>query len=236
MKQLLLTTKQRAMLETLALRTLNEKVGRCCLKNPAFWKFSGSNRMLGKDLFVPSISGTSWDSGTRSSNGKWLSRVQTIFMEYPVTQAIRELRAKKVKFTPHLYDYVEKGGTFESAKQLGVDEYAVIKTLVFETNEIKPLIVLMHGDQEVSQKNLARFLNVKTVEPASAERAMKWTGYQFGGTSPFGLKTQMPVYVEKTIFDLERIYINGGKRGFLVKIEPKVLNEVLEAIEVEVGI
>ena len=157
-------------------------------------------------------------------------------MEYPITQAVRELRARNVEFVPHLYDYVEKGGTVVSAKQLGVDEHAVIKTLVFETNEKKPLIVLMHGDREVSQKNLARHLDVKSVEPASAERAMKWTGYQFGGTSPFGLKTQTPIFAERTILDLDTVYINGGKRGFLVEIEPKVLNEVLEVIEVEVGI
>jgi Cys-tRNA(Pro) deacylase len=155
---------------------------------------------------------------------------------YPITAAVRHLRGKKVDFVPHIYEYVEKGGTSESANQLRVDEHSVIKTLVFETSEKKPLVVLMHGDREVSQKNLARLLNVKTVEPASVERAMKWTGYQFGGTSPFGLKMQMPVHVEKTIFDLDKIYINGGKRGFLVEIEPKILNEVLETIEVEVGI
>lgn len=157
-------------------------------------------------------------------------------MDYPVTQAIRYLREKKVEFVPHLYDYVEKGGTAESAKQLGVDEHAVIKTLVFETNEKKPLIVLMHGDREVSTKNLARHIGVKSVEPASQDRATKFTGYQFGGTSPFGLKTQMPVYVEKTIFDLDRIYINCGKRGFLVEIEPTTLSEVLIALEIEVAI
>src|SRR6476660_7734704 len=117
-------------------------------------------------------------------------------MDHPVTPAIRILRDKKVPFTPHLYDHVEKGGTAESARQLGVDEHAVIKTLVFETNEKKALIVLMHGDKQVSTKNLARHIGVKTVEPATAERATKFTGYQFGGTSPFGLKTQMPIYAE----------------------------------------
>ncbi len=156
-------------------------------------------------------------------------------MDYPITQAVRFLREKKVDFVPHLYDYVEKGGTRESAKQLGVDEHAVVKTLVFETNEKKPLIVLMHGDREVSTKNLARVLNVKSIEPASADKASKWTGYMFGGTSPFGTKTEIPVYVEKTIFDLERVYINGGKRGFLVEIESRVLREVLSAVAVEVG-
>jgi Cys-tRNA(Pro) deacylase len=155
--------------------------------------------------------------------------------DIPITPAVRFLREKKLDFTPHIYQYIEKGGTSESAKQLRVDEHAVIKTLVFETNEKKPLIVLMHGDREVSTKNLARHLGVKTVEPAGAERAAKWTGYVFGGTSPFGTKTKLPVYVEKTIFDLEKIYINGGKRGFLVEIDPIEL-KTLDIKEVEVAI
>ena len=157
-------------------------------------------------------------------------------MDYPITPAIRFLRDKKVHFVPHLYDYVEKGGTGESARQLGVNEHAVIKTLVFETNEKRPLIVLMHGDRQVSAKNLARHIGVKSAEPATPERANKWTGYLVGGTSPFGTRTAMPVYVEKTIFDLERIYINGGKRGFLVEIDAGVLKNVLKIEEVVVGI
>ena len=157
-------------------------------------------------------------------------------MDFPVTQAVRFLREKKVNFTPHLYDYVEKGGTRESARQLGVDEHSVVKTLIFETNENKPLIVLMHGDRQVSSKNLARHLGVKSVEPSTPERASKFTGYMFGGTSPFGMRTVMPVYVESTIFELDSIYINGGKRGFLVEIEPVVLKKVLIVEEVEVGI
>lgn len=157
-------------------------------------------------------------------------------MDHPITQAIRFLREQRVEFTPHLYDYVEKGGTGESARQLGVDEHVVIKTLVFETNEKKPVIVLMHGDRQVSTKNLARHIGVKSVEPASPERATKWTGYQFGGTSPFGLRTSIPVYAEKTIFDLDRIYINGGKRGFLVEIDPSVLRSVFDVTEISVGL
>jgi len=156
-------------------------------------------------------------------------------VEYPITQAVRFLREKKVEFVPRHYEYVEKGGTRESAKQLGVDEHAVVKTLVFETNEKKPLIVLMHGDREVSTKNLARYLGVKSVEPATPEKATKLTGYLVGGTSPFGTRTVMPVYVERTIFDLDKIYINGGKRGFLVEIEPSVLRNI-QAVEIEVGI
>src|SRR3982751_1510434 len=157
-------------------------------------------------------------------------------MEYPITPAVRFLRDKKVDFVPHMYHYVEKGGTSESARQLGVDEHSVVKTLIFETNERKPLIVLMHGDRQVSAKNLARHLGVKSVEPATPDRANKWTGYLVGGTSPFGTRTQMPVYVERTIFDLERIYINGGKRGFLVEIAPYILKERLASEGVEVGI
>ncbi len=157
-------------------------------------------------------------------------------VDFPVTSAVRFLRDKRVEFVPHLYDYVEHGGTSESARQLGFDEHPIIKTLVFETNENKPLIVLMHGDRQVSTKNLARQIGVKSVEPASPERAMKFTGYQFGGTSPFGLRTQIPIYVEKTILDLDRIYINGGKRGFLVEIDPKAIIETLQATAVEVAI
>ena len=156
-------------------------------------------------------------------------------LNHPITAAVRFLREKKIPFAPHLYKYVEHGGTSESAKQLGVDEHAVIKTLVFETSEKKPLIVLMHGDREVSTKNLARQIGVKSVEPASAERATKWTGYIFGGTSPFGTKTKVPVYAERTIFDLDEIYINGGKRGFLVEIDPAGLRS-LNINEVDVAI
>ena len=157
-------------------------------------------------------------------------------MDYPITPAVRFLREKKVDFVPHLYDYVERGGTRESAKQLVVDEHAVVKTLVFETSDKKPLIVLMHGDREVSTKNLARLLNVKAVAPATPEKASRLTGYLGGGTSPFGTKTKMPIYAEKTIFELDRIYINGGKRGFLVEIEPGVLKTALQIVEVEAAV
>lgn len=157
-------------------------------------------------------------------------------MDYPVTAAVRFLREKKVEFVPHLYDYVEKGGTGESARQLGVDEHAVVKTLIFETNEKKPLIVLMHGDRIVSAKNLARHIGVKSVEPATPDRASKHTGYLVGGTSPFGTRIAMPVYVESTILELEKIYINGGKRGFLVEIETGELKRVLNVEGIEVAI
>ena len=157
-------------------------------------------------------------------------------MDYPVTPAVRLLREKKVEFEPHLYDYVERGATRHSAESLGVDEHAVVKTLVMETEAKKPLIVLMHGDREVSTKNLARHLGVKSVYPCDFAQAQKHTGYLVGGTSPFGTREKMPVYAERTIFDLPKIYINGGKRGFLVSINPQVLREVLHAEEVEVAI
>jgi Cys-tRNA(Pro) deacylase len=157
-------------------------------------------------------------------------------MNYPITPAIRVLREKKIEFEPHVFEYVEKGGTRHSSAILGVDEHEIVKTLIFETNEKKPLIVLMHGDRQASTKNLARHLNVKSVAPVAPEKANKLTGYMVGGTSPFGVKTKMTVYAEKTVFDLERIYINGGKRGFLVSINSKDLREVLKIEEVEIGI
>ena len=155
-------------------------------------------------------------------------------MNYSITPAIRVLRENKIDFEPHIFEYVEKGGTKHSSEVLGVDEHIVIKTLVFETDAKKPVLVLMHGDAQVSTKNLARFLNVKAVAPAAPERANKLTDYLVGGTSPFGIKTKMPIYAEKTIFELSRIYINGGKRGFLVELEPRVLKEALQVEEVEV--
>ena len=155
-------------------------------------------------------------------------------MNYPVTPAIRVLREQKIEFEPHIFEYIEKGGTKHSSEVLKVEEHVVVKTLIFETNEKKPLVVLMHGDFQVSTKELARLLNVKTIVPVSSERANKLTGYLFGGMSPFGTKTKMPVYAEKTIFDLEKIYINGGKRGFLIAIEPRVLRDVLDIEAVEV--
>ena len=157
-------------------------------------------------------------------------------MDYPVTPAVRVLREKKVEFEPHLYEYEERGGTKHSAESLGVAEHAVVKTLVMETEARKALIVLMHGDREVSTKQLARVLGVKTVRPCDPETAQRHTGYLVGGTSPLGTRTRLPVYAEKTIFELPRIYINGGKRGFLVSLDPKLLRELLPAEEVEVAI
>ncbi len=156
--------------------------------------------------------------------------------DFPMTTAVRELKQRKVEFVPHLYNYVEHGGTKVSSDSLGVPEHAVIKTLVMETDEHKPLLVLMHGDLETSTKQLARSLGVKHVELCETDAAQRHTGYVFGGTSPFGTRKRLPVYAEKTIFDLPKIYINGGKRGFLVEIDPKELKMVLEVTEVEVAI
>src|SRR3712207_4525150 len=130
-------------------------------------------------------------------------------MNYPVTPAVRVLRERKVEFEPHLYDYVERGGTRHSAESLQVDEHAVVKTLVMETDARKALVVLMHGDREVSTKQLARVLGVKTVQPCDPAAAQRQTGYLVGGTSPLGTRMKLPVYAEKSIFDLPKIYING---------------------------
>ncbi len=156
--------------------------------------------------------------------------------DYPVTTAIRVLREKKIAFTPHLYAYEERGGTRVSAQALGVSEHQVVKTLVFQTDERKVLLVLMHGDREVSAKELARTLGVKRVEPADEQTAQRQTGYQFGGTSPFGTRQPLPVCVEESILALPTIYINGGKRGFLVEISPADLEKAFSVGRVRVAI
>ena len=141
--------------------------------------------------------------------------------DYPVTQAVRFLREKKIPFEGHLYRYVEHGGTAAAAAALKVPEHAVIKTLVMEDENGQGLIVLMHGDREVSTKDLARFLGVKSIVPSEAGEATRRTGYMVGGTSPFGTRTNLPVYAEATIFAIPRVFINGGKRGFLVSIDSR---------------
>jgi Cys-tRNA(Pro) deacylase len=154
----------------------------------------------------------------------------------PVTPAVRQLRAEQVDFKDHPYSYEEKGGTAVSARELGVDEHCVIKTLIMEDEHKEPLIVLMHGDLQVSTKELARFIGVKQVSPCSPDTAQKHTGYMVGGTSPFGTRRRMTVYMEAGISALERIYINGGKRGFLVSMLPAELIRVLQPVPVTVGI
>ena len=154
----------------------------------------------------------------------------------PSTGALRTLRAAKVDFEVHQYNYEARGGTAVSSRELEVEEASVIKTLVFEDQDKKPLIVLMHGTMEVSTKSLARHLGVKTIVPCKPEVAQKHSGYKVGGTSPFGTKKKLPVYAEKTIFELETIYINGGQRGLLVAITPAILDQLLDVEPVEVGI
>ncbi|WP_144162968.1 Cys-tRNA(Pro) deacylase [Paraburkholderia sp. BCC1885] len=155
------------------------------------------------------------------------------FRHVSETPATQFLRRHGVAFGEHPYDYVEHGGTAESARQLGVDEHQVVKTLVMEDEHAKPLIVLMHGDRTVSTKNLARQIGAKRVEPCKPEVANRHSGYLIGGTSPFGTRKAMPVYVESSILELERIWLNGGRRGFLVSIEPAVLSALLEAKPVQ---
>jgi Cys-tRNA(Pro) deacylase len=154
----------------------------------------------------------------------------------PVSPAVRMLRDHRVAFTDHLYDYEERGGTAVSARELGVDEHAVVKTLVMEDDAKRPMVVLMHGDRKVSTKELARTIGVKTIQPCNPETANRHSGYMVGGTSPFGTRKPMPVYLERTILDLPRIYINGGKRGYLVGIDPAEAVRVLKPVLVSVGI
>ncbi len=154
----------------------------------------------------------------------------------PSTQAIRQLKSNKVEFKPYFYKYVEHGGTKESAKQLNLNEHRVVKTLVFEDNNKKPLIVLMNGDFEVSSKQLARVVGSKKVELANPQKAQKYTGYKVGGTSPFGLRTKMKIYAQKDIFEFDSIVINGGQRGFLVEIKTDDVKKVLNPEIVDVAI
>jgi Cys-tRNA(Pro) deacylase len=154
----------------------------------------------------------------------------------PVTNAIRVLREHGVAYTDHPYDYEERGGTAVSARELGVAEHACIKTLVMEDDAKRPMIVLMHGDREVSTKNLARTLGVKSVQPCAPAVADRHSGYQVGGTSPFGTRRPMPVYMERTIAALDYLYVNGGRRGYLVGMKPDELVRVLQPTLVDVAV
>lgn len=154
----------------------------------------------------------------------------------PETPATRFLQQHRVAHSNHLYEYEEHGGTRVSARELNVDEHAVVKTLVMEDEAGKPLIVLMHGDRKVSTKNLARQIGSKSVSPCKPETAQRHTGYLVGGTSPFGTKKRLPVYIEKSILDLPLVYINGGRRGFLVGVQPHEIVRVLQPVQVECGL
>ncbi|WP_159874736.1 Cys-tRNA(Pro) deacylase [Aquitalea denitrificans] len=151
----------------------------------------------------------------------------------PVTQAIRVLREHKVEYSEHLYKYEDKGGTTVSARELGVDEHCVVKTLIMEDEQKHPLIVLMHGDREVGTGMLAKQIGAKKINPCDPKTADKHSGYQVGGTSPFGTRHPMPVYMESSIAELARIYINGGKRGFLIGIDPQEVIRVLQPVLVQ---
>lgn len=151
------------------------------------------------------------------------------------TPATAFLKRAKLAYTEHLYDYVDRGGTAESARQLGVDEHQVVKTLVMQDEAARPLVVLMHGDRQVSLKALAREIGAKKVEPCTAEVAQRHSGYRVGGTSPFGTKKAMPVYVEASVLDLAVIYINGGRRGYLVGLDPRTAMPLLQARAVHCG-
>ena len=153
----------------------------------------------------------------------------------PVTQAVRVLREHGVRYTDHPYAYEPRGGTSASARELAVDEHVVVKTLVMEDERKRPMIVLMHGDREVSTKNLARFIGVKHVVPCEPAVADRHTGYQVGGTSPFGTRKAMPVYMERSIRDLPYLYVNGGRKGYLVGMTPADLMRVLAPVLVDVA-
>lgn len=157
-------------------------------------------------------------------------------LKVPATTAIRFLKQHRVKFIPRPYPYEDKGGTKGSAKALHVDEFSVIKTLVMEDDEQRPFIVLMHGSCEVSLKHLARQLKVKQITPCSPDKADRVTGYQTGGISPFGTRQSLPVYMEASIEQLEKIWINGGKRGLLVEMSPTDLIRILQPVKVSVAI
>jgi len=150
--------------------------------------------------------------------------------------AVRALRAAGLAFVPHLYPWQPHGGTHASSVALGVPEHAVVKTLIFENERGEPLCILMHGDREVSVKQLARAIGTKSVGPCAPEVADRHSGYQVGGTSPFGLRRAMQIYIQTTILALPRIYINGGARGFLVEIDPRDLERVLSPIAVDVAV
>jgi Cys-tRNA(Pro) deacylase len=152
------------------------------------------------------------------------------------TPAVHFLRKHGIAFTEHPYRYEEHGGTRVSSRELGVDEHVVVKTLVMEDEAKRPLIVLMHGDRAVSTKQLARQTGRKAIEPCDPAVAQRHTGYAVGGTSPFGTRKPLPVFVERTILDLERLYINGGRRGLLVGMAPSDLTRVLGATPVEVAL
>lgn len=162
--------------------------------------------------------------------------VHNLKQEYPMTPAIRMLKAANVEYTPMLYVFEERGGTSHLARELGVDEHLTVKTLIMETDAKKPLVILMHGDCSVSTKELARVVGVKSIHPCEPARADHFSGYHVGGTTPFATRRQMPIYVEESILALEKIYINGGYRGFVLEMKPQVLIDLLHPVPVHVAL
>ncbi len=157
-------------------------------------------------------------------------------LKIPSTPAIRFIKDKLIEFKPYFYKYIEHGGTRESSKQIGIEEHRIVKTLVFEDETQKPCIVLMNGDFDVSQKQLARVMNKKSVRLAQPQKAEKYTGYKVGGTSPFGLRVDMKIFAQRDIFAFDKVVINGGKRGFLIEIATKDLKEILDPEIVDIAI
>jgi Cys-tRNA(Pro) deacylase len=178
-----------------------------------------------------------WRRSAREPSRRGGAAVSSARMsKLPSTPATRLLREQGVAYTEHPYRYEEHGGTRASARELGVDEHATIKTLIMEDDGREPLVVLMHGDREVSTKALARLIGVKSVQPCRPEVANRHSGYQVGGTSPFGTRKKLPVYMERSILELEKVYINGGSRGFLVGLAPAEIVRVLAPVLVDVAI
>jgi Cys-tRNA(Pro) deacylase len=157
-------------------------------------------------------------------------------MKHAGTPATQFLKKHGIDYTEHEYEYVEHGGTSVSSSALGVDEHHVVKTLIMENDRAEPMVVLMHGDRKVSTKELARAAGAKRVFPCRPEVAQRHSGYLVGGTSPFGTRKAMPVYLQKSVLDLERIYINGGRRGYLLGLQPAVLTRVLSPVLVDVAL
>ena len=179
----------------------------------------------------------SWDSTERRRGGDIAISLRDVHMAHArhvsATTATQSLRKNGIAFVEHVYDYVEHGGTAEAARQLGIDEHRIVKTLLMQDERGDELVILMHGDCSVSTRNLARAIGVKTVTPCSPEQAQRVTGYRVGGISPFGSRKRLPVYAERTVLELPRLLINGGRRGYLLEVEPAALTTLLAAAPVE---
>jgi Cys-tRNA(Pro) deacylase len=193
-------------------------------------RWPGGLPMLSATVIRPRASGSSKASSSTAQAKRTSASCAVLRSETPATQL---LRANKIAFTEHPYEYMEHGGAQRGAEMLGLDPFTVIKTLVMQDQDAKPLIVLMHGNRTVSTKNLARQIGAKSVEPCKPEVAQRHSGYMVGGTSPFGTRREMPVYIESTILELPKIVLNGGRRGYLIGIDPQVCVALLGAKPVQ---